>query len=70
MSRQINVGDKQNFYTRFDPAGSMGNVHFLIPNKTEWQASVTARKVADVLNQPIVTLRVLRDERPRKPIEW
>lgn len=52
--------DLQAWYVCFDPAGSMGNVHFLFPRHTEWQASVGARKLATMLEQPNVTLKRLR----------
>jgi len=61
--RKITEGDRRNWYAKFDPVGTMGNVYFLIPHKTEWEASVTARKIANIIEQPIVTLRPLRGKR-------
>lgn len=66
----MNINDGQNWYTRFDPVGSMGNVHFLIPNKSEWNATVTARRIADALGQPIVTLKRIVPKDKQKVITW
>lgn len=60
MTSRFTLANEQAWYTCFDPVGTYGNVHFLFPRHSEWQASVGARKLATMLDQPNVTLKRLR----------
>jgi len=50
---------KRNWYASCDPVGSMGNVHLLLKDKTEAQASNLALVFAELHGQPSVTLHLI-----------
>ena len=51
---------KHNWYTCFDPVGTMGNVHFLIVNKEEHVAGKGALVLAKCMGQANVTLKRIK----------
>lgn len=54
---------QRNWYTCFDPVGSMGNVHLLLPKHTEYNAGYKAQVFADKMGAPHVTMKLIH---PRK----
>ena len=59
----------RNWYCHFDPVGTMGNVLFLLPRMTEWQAGVKAQKIASAYDQAHVTLRAIH-KRKKETETW
>ncbi len=54
------VNPTHNWYTRFDPVGPFGNVHYLLRNKTEYVAGMGAQTIAAALGATHVTLKLLK----------
>jgi len=44
MTSRFTLANEQAWYTCFDPVGTYGNVHFLFPRHSEWQASVGGQR--------------------------
>lgn len=60
----MNMNNKRNWYTCFDPVGSMGNVHYLIVNREEYAAGRGAQAIAYKYGQLMVTMKLLKPKSP------